>query len=190
MVLVGNCQALPETAAFYRTFQLIRALDICIYAWQRRRVNRGWQHWSRTSRLHFPMETAWLIRLACCLLQHSCSERLDRQKLPAVTQMQYHWLIETSERLRSRAHASRSHPVVHNVSKVHHPLIRLINETAVEKRAWLKCKYSKCKWFIWIMGNYKVVSWDLLDLVLHQNIKTRKCILCFKRSFVEQITLL
>lgn len=109
------------------------------------------------------METAWLIRLACCLFQHSCSERLDRQKLPAVTQMQYHWLIETGECSWSKAHAGRSHPVVHNASKVYHPMIRLINGTAVEQRTWLKCKYPKCKWLNWITGNYKVFSWDLSD---------------------------
>lgn len=151
--------------AFYCIFQQGGALSVSVYAWWRRRVNKGWQHWSRTPRLHFPMETAWLIRLACCLFQHSCSERLDRQKLPAVTQMQYHWLIETGDCSWSKAHAGRSHPVVHNVSKVYHPMIRLINGTAAEQRTWLKCKYPKCKWLNWIMGNYKVSSWDLLDFV-------------------------
>ena len=151
--------------AFYCVFRWGGALSASVYARRRRRVNKGWQHWSRTPRLHFPMETAWLIRLACCLFQHSCSERLDRQKLPAVTQMQYHWLIETGECSWSKAHAGRSHPVVHNVSKVYHPMIRLINGTAVEQRTWLKCKYPKCKWLNWITGNYKVASWDLVDFV-------------------------
>lgn len=152
--------------AFYCIFQWGGgALSVFVYARRRRRVRKGQQHWSRTPRLHFPMETAWLIRLACCLFQHSCSERLDRQKLPAVTQMQYHWLIETGECSWSKAHAGRSHPVVHNVSKVYHPVIRLINGTAVEQRTWLKCKYPKFKWLNWIMGNYKVSSWGLLNVI-------------------------
>lgn len=54
---------------------------------------------------------------------------------------------------------------VRNVSKVYHPMIRLINGTAVEQRTWLKCKYPKCKWLNWIIGNYKVSSWDLFDFV-------------------------
>lgn len=54
---------------------------------------------------------------------------------------------------------------IHNVSKVYHPMIRLINGTAVEQRTWLKCKYPKCKWLNWIIQNYKVSPWDLLDFV-------------------------
>lgn len=157
-----NCwQEISSINDFLLCISVREALGIFIYTWRRRRVNKGWQHWSRTPRLHFPIETAWLIRLACCLFQHSCSERLDRQKLPAVTQMQYHWLIETGKCSWSKAHAGRSHPAVHNVSKVYHPMIRLINGTAVEQRTWLKCKYPKCKWLNWIMGNYKPSSWDL-----------------------------
>ncbi len=79
--------------------------------------------------------------------------------------MQYHWLIEAGECSWSKAHASCSHPAVHNVSKVYHLMIRLINGTAVERRTWLKCKYPKCKWLDWIIGNYKVSSWDLSDVV-------------------------
>lgn len=50
---------------------------------------------------------------------------------------------------------------IHDVSKVYHPVIRLINGTTVEQRTWLKCKYPKRKWLCWITGNYKVSSWDL-----------------------------
>lgn len=111
------------------------------------------------------METPWLIKLACCLFQHSCSERLDRQELPAVTQTQHHWLIETGKCSWSKAPASRSHPAVHRASKVYHPMIRLINETAVEQRTWLKCKYPQCKWLNWIVGNYKLSSRELLYMI-------------------------
>lgn len=57
----------------------------------------------------------------------------------------------------------QSFPSVHNVSKVYHPMIRLINGTAAEQTTWLKCKYPKCKWLNWIIGNYRVSSRDLLD---------------------------
>lgn len=63
-----------------------------------------------------------------------------------------------------------------DVSKVYHPVIRLINGTAVEQRTWLKCKYPKCKWLCWITGNYKVSSWDLSGFV-------NGCRVCKQDSF-------
>lgn len=121
----------------------------------------------RTQRLHLSVESAWLIMLACWLFQAQLHWEIRQTEAAscysdAVSLTNYDQLLFTEQNPR-RSFTS------HNVSKVYHVTIKLINGTAAEQMTGLKPKYTQMwedRWFM--SGNYSASSWHFHTTRLYE----------------------